>query len=140
LVTTVGFTWAHGDNPDRTVIGLSNIFLAGLLLAVLYFHTRRLWLPIGFHLSWNLCQSWLWGFDVSGIRIPSSLFETVPRDADLITGGEFGLEGSILSTAAFVALIVWLQWVKPLRPVEEVASMWARFPTGFGAAPAASDQ
>jgi membrane protease YdiL (CAAX protease family) len=135
LVTTVGFTWAHGDNPDLTVIGLSNIFLAGLLLAVLYFHTRRLWLPIGFHLSWNLCQSWLWGFDVSGIRIPSSLFETVPRDADLITGGEFGLEGSILSTAAFVALLVWLQWLKPIRPVEQVASMWARFPTGFGAGP-----
>jgi membrane protease YdiL (CAAX protease family) len=140
LVTTLGFTWAHGDNPDLTAVGLSNIFLAGLLLAVLYFHTRRLWLPIGFHFSWNLCQSWLWGFDVSGIRIPSSLFEAVPHDADLITGGEFGLEGSVLSTAAFVALLVWLQWVKPIRPVDEVASMWAHFPTGFGAGPANKSQ
>jgi hypothetical protein len=140
LVTTLGFTWAHAGNPDLNAVGLSNIFLAGLLLAVLYFHTRRLWMPISFHFSWNLCQSWLWGFDVSGIRIPSSLFEAVPHDADLITGGEFGLEGSILSTAAFVALIVWLQWAKPIRPVDEVASMWAIYPTGFGAGPTGADQ
>jgi membrane protease YdiL (CAAX protease family) len=140
LVTTLGFTWAHGNNPDLTAVGLSNIFLAGLLLAVLYFRTRRLWLPIGFHFSWNLCQSWLWGFDVSGIRIPSTLFEAMPHDADLITGGEFGLEGSILSTVAFITLLVWLQWAKPIRPVEEVESVWKLFPTGFRAGPTGADQ
>jgi len=54
---------------------------------------------------------------------------------DLVTGGEFGLEGSILSTILFVALVVWFL-VKPvLRPTAEVADLWAPYPAGFGIEP-----
>jgi membrane protease YdiL (CAAX protease family) len=91
------FTLGHANNPDVTMIGVANIFLASVILVILYFQTRRLWLPITFHLSWNLAQSWLWGFDVSGIKIESQLFVTtqtglhrsagvVPRQADLASG------------------------------------------------------
>ncbi len=132
LVTSLVFTWAHVDNPDVTFVGVSNIFLAGVILAVLYFRTQRLWLPIGFHVSWNLAQSWLWGFDVSGIKITDQLFVMTPSDADLVTGGEFGLEGSILSTAFFVLLIGWVLWKKYPKPAPEVATMWLPYPTGFG--------
>ena len=132
----VPFTWAHADNPDVTIIGITNIFLAGVILVILYFQTRRLWLPIGFHISWNLAQSWLWGFDVSGIKIQDQLFVMNPTGAEYLTGGEFGLEGSVLSVVLFVVLVVWLLWKKALVPTEEVAAMWARYPAGFGILPA----
>ncbi len=132
----VFFTWGHGSNPDVTVIGIINIFLASVVLTLLYFQTRRLWLPIAFHLSWNFSQSWLWGFDVSGIKIEDQLFVMTPTGSELVTGGEFGLEGSILSTILFVAVVVWFL-VKPiLRPMPEVAALWAPYPAGFGLDPA----
>lgn len=138
IALCVPFTWAHADNPDLTMIGVTNIFLAGVTLVVLYFQTRRLWLPIGFHLSWNLAQSWLWGFDVSGIAIRDQLFAVTAKGADIVTGGDFGLEGSILSTVAFVLLLVFLWVKKVLAPNDDVAAMWASVPAGFGLGPVAS--
>jgi hypothetical protein len=147
LLFCILFTWGHVDNPDVTIIGITNIFLAGVILVILYFQTRRLWLPIGFHISWNLAQSWLWGFDVSGIKITDQLFVMDPTGAEYLTGGEFGLEGSALSTVLFVVLVVWLLWKKVLKPADEVAAMWAVYPAGFGlepteppAGPGTSDQ
>ncbi len=136
VLLCIPFTWGHADNPDVTIIGITNIFLAGVILVILYFQTRRLWLPIGFHVSWNLAQSWLWGFDVSGIKIQDQLFVMNPTGVEYLTGGEFGLEGSALSTVLFVVLVVWLLWKKVLTPTDEVAAMWAAYPAGFGIEPA----
>jgi membrane protease YdiL (CAAX protease family) len=135
LLLCLPFTLGHAYNPDVTMIGVTNIFLASVVLVILYFQTRRLWLPISFHLSWNLAQSWLWGFDVSGIEIRNQLFVVTPTGADLVTGGEFGLEGSILSTILFVAIVVWFLLKPVLRPAVEVAALWAPYPAGFGLPP-----
>ena len=135
-ILSVLFTMGHANNPDVTIIGIVNIFLASIMLTVLYFQTRRLWLPIAVHVSWNFSQSWLLGFDVSGIKIDDQLMIMTPTGADLITGGEFGLEGSILSTILFVVVIVWLLARPVLRPTGEVAALWAPYPAGFGLEPA----
>ena len=129
------FTLAHASNPDVTMIGVANIFLASVVLVILYFQTRRLWIPITFHLSWNLAQSWLWGFDVSGIKIEDQFFVVATHGSDLVTGGEFGLEGSILTTVLFVAAVVWLLLKPILRPTDEVAVLWAPYPAGFALTP-----
>jgi membrane protease YdiL (CAAX protease family) len=131
------FALGHSGNPDVTMIGVANIFLAGVILVILYYQTRRLWLPISFHLSWNLAQSWLWGFDVSGIKIENQLFVATPTGPEVLTGGEFGLEGSILSTILFVAVTLWFLVRPVLRPADEVAALWARYPAGFGLEPEA---
>jgi membrane protease YdiL (CAAX protease family) len=136
VLLSLPFTIGHAYNPDVTMIGVANIFLASLVLVILYFQTRRLWLPITFHLSWNLTQSWLWGFDVSGIKIEGQLFEMTAAGPDLVTGGEFGLEGSLLSTLLFAALMVWLLARPILRPTDEIAALWAQYPKGFGLEPA----
>jgi len=138
LLLCLPFTLGHANNPDVTMIGVANIFLASVVLVILYFQTRRLWLPITFHLSWNLAQSWLWGFDVSGIEIRNQLFVVTSTGPDLVTGGEFGLEGSILSTILFGAVVVWFLLKPILRPTDEVAALWAPYPAGFGIEPALS--
>jgi hypothetical protein len=135
LVLCILFTMGHVDNPDVTTVGITNIFLASVVLVILYFQTRRLWLPIAFHLSWNLSQSWLWGFDVSGIRISDHLFIVTPNGPDLVTGGEFGLEGSILSAVVFVVFVA-LSLARPLlHPTPGVAALWAPYPAGFALEP-----
>jgi len=138
ILLCLPFTLGHADNPDVTTVGVANIFLASVILVILYFQTRRLWLPISFHLSWNLAQSWLWGFDVSGIKIENQLFVVTPTGSDLLTGGEFGLEGSILSTVLFAAAVVWFLLKPILRPTSDVAALWARYPAGFNLEPEVS--
>lgn len=139
VLLSLPFTIGHAANPDVTMIGVANIFLASIALVILYFQTRRLWLPITFHLSWNLTQSWLWGFDVSGIKIEDQLFVITTTGSDLVTGGEFGLEGSILSTILFAAVIVWFLARPILRPAAEVAALWAPYPVGYGLDPEIPD-
>jgi len=134
VVLCLLFTAAHTGNPDVTVAGIANVLLAAAVLTVLYFQTRRLWLPIGFHLSWNLAQSWLWGFDVSGIEIPDRVVVVTQHGPELLTGGGFGLEGSVLSGLFLAGLLAWLL-LRPLAPAPAVAALWAAYPQGFGMAP-----
>lgn len=140
VLTSLPFAIAHMDNPDVSVVGIANILLVGLVLALLYFQTLRLWLPIGFHLSWNWAHGWLWGFDVSGIELEHQVFIATPRGPELLTGGGFGLEGSILTTILVVAAGCWLLTRKVLTPTEEMAALWAPYPRGFGLAPAGGDE
>lgn len=132
VLLSLGFAVVHLGNPDITVVGIANIFLVGLVIAILYFQTLRLWLPIGYHLSWNWAHGWLWGFDVSGIELENTLLKATPNGHDLLTGGEFGLEGSVLTTALVVAAAVWLLTRNVLTPTPEMTEMWAPFPRGFG--------
>ncbi len=135
VVLCVLFALGHLGNPDIGPLPVVNIFLLGLLLAAAYLSTRRLWLPIALHLSWNLAQSWLWGFDVSGITLPDTLLVAVPIGPEALTGGGFGLEGSLLTTLTVAATLAWLMVRRPLEPVREVGEAWRAYPPGFGRPP-----
>ncbi len=140
VLLSLGFAVVHLGNPDITVVGIANIFLVGMVIAILYFQTLRLWLPIGYHLSWNWAHGWLWGFDVSGIELEDTLLKATPNGHDLLTGGEFGLEGSVLTTALVVAAGVWLLSRKVLTPTTGMTAMWAPYPRGFGLPPIAEPE
>jgi len=135
VLTSLPCAVVHLDNPDVTVVGITNIFLVGIVFSVIYFQTLRLWLPIGFHLSWNWAHGWLWGFDVSGIELDHQVFIATPRGPEVMTGGGFGLEGSLLTTALVVIAAVWLLARPVLRPTAEVSARWAPYPRGFGLPP-----
>jgi len=72
-----------------------------------YLLTRRLWLPIALHLAFNAAQGAIFGFNVSGNSTGSSLIVANISGPPLLTGGEMGLEGSIvLLTIALIAGLV----------------------------------
>ncbi|WP_230656063.1 CPBP family intramembrane glutamic endopeptidase [Psychrobacter sp. I-STPA10] len=106
------FVLFHLANPDLNWIPLLNIFLAGVLFSLLYLRFNSLWVSIGFHGLWNWTQASLYGFAVSGIAMPVSVLNANvnPDLPAWLTGGHFGLEGSILSLLVLAALIVWLLW------------------------------
>jgi hypothetical protein len=77
----------------------------------------------------------LWGFDVSGIELEHQVFVATPRGPDLLTGGGFGLEGSIVTTALVVGVGCWLLTKKVVTPTDDMRALWAPYPRGFGLAP-----
>lgn len=100
--SAVFFSIVHGANPGVTVFGLINIVLVGFLFAYMYLETKSLWLPIGYHITWNYFQGSIYGFKVSGIDAPSVYTTNVKGGNTLMTGGDFGLEGGILASILIV--------------------------------------
>ncbi len=107
VVSALLFTLFHVDNPNINIVPLINIFLAGMLLGVNYIYTRNLWFAIFFHLGWNFFEGPLLGYKISGINL-STLLQTEIQGDLLLTGGDFGFEGSVVCTGLMVISILLL--------------------------------
>ena len=111
------FAVAHGFNPNMDLVSFLNLFLAGIVLGVSYIYTKNLWFPIALHFSWNLFQT-LFGFNVSGQDF-YSLIEFKIIDKNIINGGDFGFEGSVLSMITQVLLVIaivfYYERIKPKK-------------------------
>jgi membrane protease YdiL (CAAX protease family) len=98
FVLALVFAGLHANNTSVTTLGLVNVFLGGILLGLAYERFGRLWFPIGIHLAWNLTTGPILGHEVSGYESMRTLLIEAGSGPDLLTGGEFGIEGSILMT------------------------------------------
>ncbi|WP_108246100.1 CPBP family intramembrane glutamic endopeptidase [Muricauda brasiliensis] len=106
LLSAILFSIMHSANPNISWIGFVNLFLAGIIMGLPYIYTKSLWFPIAFHFSWNFFQS-LFGFNVSGMN-SYSLIEFSFSERNIINGGDFGFEGSLLSILLQISLIFTL--------------------------------
>ncbi len=109
IVSSLLFAIMHLANANVTVLSFVNIFLAGILLGIYYIHKRNLWFPISLHFSWNFFQGPIFGFEVSGVDVTGVIIQDI-QGPDLITGGTFGFEGSIIATLLMVISIVLLHY------------------------------
>jgi membrane protease YdiL (CAAX protease family) len=105
LATSVLFGAMHLTNPDATVWGVVAIAVeAGGMLGAAYAATRTLWLPIGIHFGWNFAAAGIFGTVVSGNDTAQGLLRGVTSGPVLLSGGEFGPEGSLLAVLAGLML------------------------------------
>lgn len=130
IVSSAVFGLVHLVNPDATMLGAVFISVeAGLLLATAYMVTRRLWMSIGFHMSWNYTQSAIFGGVVSGGIAEPGLIKPILEGPNLLTGGQFGLEASLtaflLCTTTGVIMLV-----TAVRKGNVVQPFWMRKASG----------
>lgn len=109
LISAMVFALMHAANPNLSLIGNINLFVAGILLGLPYIYTKNLMFPIALHFSWNFFQS-IFGFNVSGLN-SYSLIEFKITENTVLNGGDFGFEGSVLATVLQIILIVALYFV-----------------------------
>ena len=104
LASATLFGLLHLGNENATIIGgVTIVVTAGLVLAGVYILTRRLWVAIGLHFAVNAMQGPVLGLAVSG-HDGASLIDSSTHGPVLLTGGEFGIEASLLMTLFGVAL------------------------------------
>jgi len=125
-VSAIVFGASHLGNPDATLWGAIAIAIeAGILFAALYALTRSLWWCIGLHFAWNIAEGPLFGSVVSGTGAGNSWFGSSWSGPSILTGGQFGLEASIVPVVLLgilgVGLLVYLQRHKMI-----VAPIWTR--------------
>lgn len=94
-VTSLFFGVAHLGNTGATFwSGFAITLEAGVLLGAAFLWRRNLWFAMGLHFAWNALEGLL-GIPVSG-HAAAGLFTVKVNGAALLTGGDFGLEGSIV--------------------------------------------
>ena len=114
-VLPVGIIFAalHGGNPNASWLGLANTAGFGILFGYAFLRSHDIWLPIGLHFGWNFTLP-IFGVNVSGLTIRLTGFTMRWSAGALWSGGEYGPEGSILTSAVLFLLFLYL-WKAPIR-------------------------
>ncbi|MED4685454.1 type II CAAX endopeptidase family protein [Bacillus mycoides] len=110
IVTSFLFGFLHLLNPGITILSISNIILVGVFAAFYVLKDSSLWGICAWHSIWNWAQYNVYGFAVSGMTIYSTpLFKPVTNGSEVLHGGSFGIEGSIITTImlSIASIILW---------------------------------
>jgi len=118
LFSSVVFWLFHCLNPNAWSspwISI-NLFGAGIVLALAYLASGNLWFPTVMHYAWNFTQGVLLSLPISGIETPGLIeVERTGQAPDWLSGGKFGLEGSVLVTGVEVVLAGLLGYALVLK-------------------------
>ena len=100
VVSALIFGFIHMGNSNATLWSSVAIAVeAGLLLGAAYKYSGTIWLPIGIHWAWNFTQGNVFGFSVSGMPSDVSVFDAMVSGPEILSGGEFGPEASVITVA-----------------------------------------
>lgn len=110
------FGLSHLLNPHASLWGAIAIAIeAGGMLGAAYAATRKLWVPIGLHFGWNFAASGIFSTDVSGTDTQRGILDSTISGSSLVTGGDFGPEGSVYSVLFGVVLTIAFMWLARRR-------------------------
>ncbi len=113
LIMAGYFLLTHLNNPGMTgevkVLASINIFIASLVFGLAFLRTKSLGMPLGLHFMANLVQGGVLGFGVSGTD-QSGLLKPVFSEVPVwLTGGQFGLEASVLGLICVVIIFMLIR-------------------------------
>ncbi len=112
LVSALLFAYMHLGNRAIGPLALLNIALFGLLMAMYMLKRGSIWGICALHSLWNFVQGCVFGINVSGTDVGASPFlATLSRDAAWLSGGAFGIEGGLLTTAVLLLALLAVQYL-----------------------------
>jgi membrane protease YdiL (CAAX protease family) len=92
--------------------------IASVLFTAMYIRSRSLWLPIGFHFGWNLCLQLFFGTTISGQGAEFGLVRTELSGPAPLTGGQFGIESSVITYILYIVVaVLFLKYSRLGRPL-----------------------
>ena len=116
LLLSIAFGALHFSNSGESRIGLVSVGLIGLFFCLTLRRTGNLWFAVGFHMSWDWGESYLYSVPDSGQSASGHLLNTSLHGPAWLTGGSVGPEGSWL---VFVTIaLVWIVFDRVYREVK----------------------
>ncbi len=113
IVTSFLFGFLHLLNPGITILSISNIILRFGVYAA-FIRIERRWSMGNMCMApiWNWAQYNVYGFAVSGTNVYSTpIFKSITNGPEILHGGTFGIEGSIITTImlSIASIVLWKQ-------------------------------
>ena len=117
LLMAAIFGMLHGSNPHATALSIFSNALGGVVYAVAFLGSKRLWLGTGIHFAWNVVQGPILGLPVSGGVISwGELLSVSVAGPTWLTGGSYGPEGGLIAIGfRFAALVLLIGWLRVQR-------------------------
>lgn len=108
-ITAILFGILHLFSSGVTVLSFLNLTLSGIFFAGYAIYNENIWGVCGLHFSWNLTLGNIYGFPVSGYSANGkTLLQSQQIGSKLLTGGDFGPEGGLVTTILLLVGIVVL--------------------------------
>lgn len=110
VISCLAFGFFHYSNDGGSVWSCIAITITAVEAAS-FIYSRTLWMPIGSHLAWNFVQGNIFGVSVSGNKMSDSFLQADLSGPEILTGGTFGMETSIITvvlTTAIAAGLIYL--------------------------------
>ena len=105
LLSSLFYLVFRMSNPTTSKIDLLNIFLISVVMSLLYWYFDNVLVIAIFHAFWNCISGLVFGFNLSGIKLSDSIFTVEAiSDKQVLIGGSYGIEGSIIATVFFAIL------------------------------------
>ncbi|SDG24536.1 CPBP family intramembrane glutamic endopeptidase [Paraburkholderia phenazinium] len=114
------FGAVHLTNHGESLIGVTQVFLFGLVASLAVWRTGSVWWVIGLHAAWDWSETFLFGTADSGLGAQGHLLSTHPGGPVWLSGGSVGPEASVLMLPV-LGLLAWIV-VKTLPQVERAAA------------------
>lgn len=111
-VSAAAFSLAHLTNPGFNLLTFLNLTMFGGFASLYMICFDDIWGVCAIHSIWNFTQGSLYGISVSGTGNTESIFRTAAKtDSIVLSGGNFGIEGSIVTTFVLTAGIAVMLFV-----------------------------
>ncbi|MGU8044920.1 CPBP family intramembrane glutamic endopeptidase [Streptococcus suis] len=108
LISSLFFSFLHLGNDGISLIPLLDLTLFAILACLVMLKTGNLWVIGGLHAAWNCFQGNVFAFPVSGTQAGQAFIAVETSGPDWLSGGAFGVEGSIISLLIQAGMITWL--------------------------------
>lgn len=108
LISSLFFTFLHLGNDAISLIPLLDLTLFAILASLVMLKTGNLWVISGIHAAWNCFQGNVFAFPVSGTQAGQAFIAVETSGPDWLSGGAFGVEGSVISLIVQGLIIGWL--------------------------------
>ncbi|HEL1760874.1 TPA: CPBP family intramembrane metalloprotease [Streptococcus suis] len=116
IVSSLFFTFLHLGNNAISLIPLLDLTLFAILACLVMLKTGNLWIISGIHAAWNCFQGNVFAFPVSGTDAGQAFIQIGITGPEWLSGGKFGVEGSVISLIVQGIMISWLVYDLYFKP------------------------
>jgi hypothetical protein len=108
VISSVIFALLHGFNNGVSILAIVNLLIFSFLLILIILRDKNIWAACGWHTAWNWTMENIYGLKVSGSDGYGSVLNLSVEGPSYLTGGDFGPEGSILTSIVLLGGMVIL--------------------------------
>lgn len=114
LISSLAFAAPHfsslfAEKLIYSYIGIVNLLLVSTIFSFLIINGNNIWIACGMHSFWNFFLFNIFGLNLSGSgKKPTAIFAFSTSSENILNGGAYGIEASIITTTVLVIYIVLL--------------------------------